>query len=87
MNVLGLGVFTLASGLKTGNIEVDDNIKENWEKKCKLCDHKTGCKDFLRKEIWVSAQNTVVLPTLRPLADRVKRQNEQSLETALGAHH
>lgn len=33
MNVLGLGVFTLASGLKTGNIEVDDNIKENWEKK------------------------------------------------------
>lgn len=32
MNVLGLGVFTLASGLKTGNIEVDDNIKENWEK-------------------------------------------------------
>ena len=51
MNVLGLGVFTLASGLKTGNIEVDDNIKENWGKKGKLCDHKTGCKDFLRKEI------------------------------------
>lgn len=51
MNVLGLGVFTLTSGLKTGNIEVDDNIKENWGKKGKLCDHKTGCNDSLRKEI------------------------------------
>ena len=30
MNVLRLGVFTLASGVKTGNIEVDVNIKENW---------------------------------------------------------
>lgn len=29
----------------------------------------------------MSAQNAVVLPTLRPLADRVKRQNEKSLET------
>ena len=86
MNVLGLGVFTLASGLKTGNIEVDDNIKENWEKKANYATIKLAA-DFLRKEIWVSALNTVVLPTLRPLADRVKRQNEQSLETALGAHH
>lgn len=29
MKVLRLGVFTLVSGVKTGNIEVDENIKEN----------------------------------------------------------
>jgi len=51
MNVLGLGVFTLASGVKTGSIEVDDNIKENCGKKVKLCEHKAGCNDFSRKEI------------------------------------
>ena len=51
MNVLGLGVLTLACSVKMGNIEVDVNSKENWGKKVKLCDHNTGCNDFLRKEI------------------------------------
>ena len=47
MNVLGLDVFVLASGVKTESIKVDDNLKENVRgKKVKLCDHKTGCNDF-----------------------------------------
>ena len=66
MNVLGLGFFTLVSGVKTGSMKVDDNLKKSvCGKKVKLCDHKTGCNDFLRKEISVPAQNVVVLPNLK----------------------
>ena len=33
MNVLGLGVFMLVSGVKTGSIKVDDNLKKSvWKK-------------------------------------------------------
>ena len=37
---------------ETGSMKVDDNLKKSVSgKKVKLCDHKTGCNDFLRKEI------------------------------------
>ena len=78
MNVLGLGVFMLVFGVKTGSIKVDDNLKKSvCGKNVKLCDHKSGCNDFLNKEIRVPAQNAVVLLNLKLTCGRVLRQNEK----------
>ena len=85
MNVLGLGVFMLVFGVKTGSIKVDDNLKKSvCGKNVKLCDHKSGCNDFLKKEIRMPAQNAVALPNLKLTCGRVLRQNEEKLVNNTG---
>lgn len=57
---------------KNGKYKSRRQLKEKClEKNVKLCDHKSGCNDFLKEEIRVPAQNAVVLPNLKLTCGRV----------------